>query len=105
MITTYCLRFGVPIVVQQQRIQLGTTRLLASLSGLRLWRCHELWYRLQMRLGSHVAVAVAVPCSYSSDSTSSLGTSICCGHGPEKQKKEEEEEEFFAVLLVLRMHC
>ena len=32
---------------------------LASLSGLRIQRCHELWCRSQTRLGSHVAVAVA----------------------------------------------
>ena len=29
------------------------------LSGLKSWHCHELWYRLQMRLGFGVAVAVA----------------------------------------------
>ena len=38
--------FGVPIVAQWKRIQLGTTRLqawsLASLSELRIWRCREL---------------------------------------------------------------
>ena len=27
--------------------------------GLRIRHCHEMWCRLQMRLGSHVAVAVA----------------------------------------------
>ena len=32
---------------------------LASLSELRIQRCHELWCRLQMRLGSGIAVAVA----------------------------------------------
>ena len=31
---------------------------LASLSELRIWHCHELWYRSQMRLGLGVAVAV-----------------------------------------------
>ena len=31
-----------------------------SISGLRIWRCHELWCRLQKLLGSGVAVAVAV---------------------------------------------
>jgi len=54
---------GVPVVVLQKRIQLGTMRLqvrsLASLSGLRIHRCGELWYRSQTRLGSHIAVAVA----------------------------------------------
>ena len=32
---------------------------LASLSGLRIWGCRELWCRLQMWLGSHVVVAKA----------------------------------------------
>ena len=32
---------------------------LASLSGLMIWCCRELWRRSQMRLRSHVAGAVA----------------------------------------------
>ena len=59
----YCLKkleCGIPIVVQQKWIQLGTVRLrvrsLASLSGLRIRCCHELWCRLQTRLRSGVAV-------------------------------------------------
>ena len=31
---------------------------LALLSGLRIQRCHELWFRLQTWLGSGIAVAV-----------------------------------------------
>ena len=54
---------GVPIMAQQKLIRLGTMRLpggsLSLLSGLRIWRCHELWYRLQMRLVSGVAMALA----------------------------------------------
>ena len=50
-------------MAQQKRIQLGTMRLqvrsLALLSGLRIQRCRELWYRLQTQLGSGVAVALA----------------------------------------------
>ena len=50
------------------RTQLGSMRMwvpsLASLSGLRIWCPQELWYRLQMRLGSHIAVAVAVAVVY-----------------------------------------
>ena len=46
---------GVPVVAQQKWIRLETMRLwvwsLASLSGLRIWHCHELWCRLQTRLG------------------------------------------------------
>ena len=53
---------GVAIVAQWKQIQLGTIRLwvrsLASLSGLRIQRCHELWYRLQTGLLSGVAMAV-----------------------------------------------
>ena len=37
-------------MVQQKRTRLGTMWFwvpsLASLNGLRIWRCHELWYRL-----------------------------------------------------------
>src|SRR5512136_1347482 len=57
-------------------------RSLPLLSGLTIRRCHELWCRLQMRLGSRVAVALAWAGGYSSDSTPSLGTSICRGSGP-----------------------
>ena len=41
---------------------------------------------LQMRLRSRIAVAVACAGGYSSDSTPSLGTSICHGYSPKKQK-------------------
>ena len=58
-------------MAQWKRIQVGTMRLrvrsLASLSGLRIRRYQELWCKLQMRLGSGIAVAVAVAGSYSSD--------------------------------------
>ena len=62
---------------------------LSLLSGLRIWRCCEPWCRLQTRLGSCVAVAVVKASSCSSDSTPSLGTSICCRYGPKKQKKKQ----------------
>ena len=49
-------------MAQWKQIQLGTMRLcirsLALLSGLRIQRCRDLWGRLQMWLGSGVAVAV-----------------------------------------------
>ena len=45
---------GVPVVAQGKQSQLGTMRLwvrsLASLSGLRIQHCHELWYKSQMWL-------------------------------------------------------
>ena len=53
---------GVLIVAQQKQIQVGTMKLqvrsLTSLSGLRIWCCHELRCRSQTLLGSCVAVAV-----------------------------------------------
>ena len=45
-----------------------------------------------MRFRSGVAVVVAYVGSCSSDSTSSLGTSIYLGCGPQKDEEEEEEE-------------
>ena len=81
---------GVPIMAQRKWIWLETTRLrvrsLASLSGFRIHRCRELWCRSQMRLGSGVAVAVGYAGSYSSDSTPSPGTSVCCRCSPKSKK-------------------
>ena len=45
-----------------------------------------------MWLGSGVAVAVVWAGSYSSDSTPSLGTSICRGCSPKKTKKKKKEK-------------
>jgi len=44
-----------------------------------------------MWLGSCVAVAVAKASGYSSDSTPSLGTSICRGSGPRNGKKTKKK--------------
>ena len=53
----------VPVAAQRLQTQLVSMRTqvqpLASLSGLRTWHFCELWYRLQTRLRSGVAVAVA----------------------------------------------
>ena len=52
----------IPIVAQQKLIQLESMRIRvqspASLSGLRTWRCPELWCRSQTQLRSCVTVAV-----------------------------------------------
>ena len=61
---------------------------LASLSELRIQHCRELWYRSQTRHGPRISVTVAQACSCSSNSTPSLGTSICFGCGPKKKKKK-----------------
>ena len=54
---------GVPILAQQKRIWLVSMRTrvrsLALLSGLKIRHCRELRCRLQTRLGSRVAVALA----------------------------------------------
>ena len=55
---------------------------LASISGLRIQHLHKLKCRLQMQLGSHVAVAVMQASSCCSDSTPIVGTSICSGVQP-----------------------
>ena len=57
----------------------------ALLSGLRIRRCHELWYSLQTRSRSGVAVVQADICS--SNSTPSLGISICHRSSPKRPKK------------------
>ena len=89
------LTFGVPIVVQQKLIRLETMRLqvqsLALLSGLRIWHCCELWCRSQIWLRSRVAVALAQAGSYSSDSTPSLGTSICRRCSPKSKKTKAQK--------------
>ena len=65
-------------------------RSLASLGGMGIRRCQDLWCRSQTQLGSRVAVAVVWVDSCSSDSTPSLGTSICHQWGPKKRQKEKE---------------
>ena len=67
---------GVPVMAQRKRIGLGTMKLwvgsLASLSGLRIPHCSELWCRSQTQLGSDVAVAVVQAHCCSSDWNPSL---------------------------------
>ena len=75
---------GVPMA-QQVKNQ------IRSVPGLAQWvkylarHCHRLQCRAQMRLISGVAVAVAQASSCTSNSTPSLGTSICCRCGPNKK--------------------
>ena len=45
-----------------------------------------------MRLRSSVAVAVAQAGSCTSDSSPSLGTSICCRYSPKKQKQKKPKK-------------
>ena len=98
---THCL--GVSVVAQWEQIQLVSMRMqvqcLASLSGSGVLHCRELWCRLQTWLRSHVAEAVAVAGSCSSNSIPSLGTSICRGCSPKKTKKKGGREHRFKHLL------
>ena len=73
-------------------------RSLASLSELRIRHCCTLQCRLQMWLGSWVAVAVAQAGSCRSDSTPSLGTSTCCTGAPPKKKRKKEKMSFIMSL-------
>ena len=70
-----------------------------SIPGLRIWRCQELWCRSKMQLASHVAVAVAVASSCSSDLTPSLRNFIYCRCSPKKQNKKKKKGSNFNPLL------
>ena len=56
-----------------------------------------------MRLGSGLAVAVVQAGGYSSDSTPSLGTSICCKCGPKKIKKKKKDNFFLCISFLKHM--
>ena len=75
-------------MAQQKQIQLVSIRTqvqsLAVLNVLGIWHVQELWLR------SHIAVAVVLAGSCSSDSTPSLGTSTCPGCSPKKKKKKKK---------------
>jgi len=71
---------------------------LASFSGLRTWHCHELQCTSQTWIRSGVAVAKASSCS--SDSTSSLGPSICLGYDPKKQASKQTKRTNNWMLLI-----
>ena len=62
---------------------------MALLSGLKIWRCRELWCRSQMWLRSGVAVAG----SCSSDLIPGLEISMCCACGPKKTKTNKQNNQ------------
>ena len=64
----------------------------ASLRRLSIQHRHELWCGLQTWLRPRVAVIVVyATCAGSSDSTPSLGTSICYRCGPKKKKRKKRK--------------
>ena len=71
--TTFNTGSGVPTVAQQKRNQPGSLIMQPSLSGLRIQRCCE------------------VGCSYSSDLTPSLRTSIFRECGPKRKTKQNKK--------------
>ena len=73
-------------------------RSLALFSGLRISCSHELCCQLQTWLRSCIAVAVRLVGSCSSNSTPSLGTSVCCRYGPKKRKKSKINKEHSSCL-------
>lgn len=85
-------------MVQLKQMWLASMRTqvqsLASLSGLEIWHCCELWCRLQTWLKSRVTVAAPLAGSYSSDSTfaweppNALGAAL---KRPQKKKKKKKE--------------
>ena len=83
------------------RIQLVSMKMqiwsLASLRGLSIWCCPE----LRMWLGSGMAVAVVSAGSSSTDSTPSLGTSICHWCGPKKAKTNKQSCHLIILHVVM----
>ena len=70
--------------------------------GLKESSCHELWCRSQRWIRSGVAVAVAQASSCSSDSTLSLGTTICheCSTKIDQKKRASEREKESRSLVI-----
>ena len=91
-------------MAQWKRTQLASMRTqvqsLALLSGLRIRRCCEPCWRSQAQLRSHVAVTMVYTASCSSNSTPSLGTSVCFGFGPQKQKKQKRRRKRLRTLIL-----
>ena len=90
------MRQGVPIVVQWKQIQPVSMRMwvwsLASLSGLRIWHCCELWCSSQKLLGSCFGVAVVYSGSCSSYSTPAWETPCTTGVSLKKQNKTKQNK-------------
>ena len=63
-----------------------------SIPGLAQWHCHELWCRLQMRLGSGVAVAGVQAGGYSSNLTPTLGTPYAAGAALKDKNKTKQNK-------------
>ena len=75
-----------------------------GLPQLKIWHCCELLCMLQTQLGSSISVAVVQARSCSTDSATSLVTSIYCEYGPKKTKKKKRRRRSFAGQRVALPH-
>ena len=86
---------GVPVLAQQKQIRLGTMRLpvqsWASLSGLRIQRCHELWWWSQTWLRSGVAWLWSRPAATAP--IQPLAWERPCAVALKRQKTKKKEKE------------
>ena len=82
----------VPIMVQRERIRLGTMRLwvpsLVQLSGLRIQHCGELWCRCRCSSDPVLLWLWHRPAAIAPIRPRAWGSSICHRCGPEKTKKK-----------------
>ena len=87
---------GVPVMAQRVTNPPSIHEDVGSTPGLAQWVndqcCCGLQCSSQTRLRPSVAVAVVQAGSCTSDSTPSLGTSMCCRCHPKKQKRKKEKE-------------
>ena len=88
-----------PWVKNPTSIHEDSVQSLASLSGLRIRCCRELWCRSQTRLRFHATLAVVQAGSCRSNWTPSLGTSVCHGYGPKKKKEKKNIRDTLASCL------
>ena len=79
------LYLGVPVVAEMQ------VQSLASLSGLRIQHCHNLWCRSEVQLGSAVAVSVAQAGSCSSNSTPTWNLPYAVGMALKRKNKQKTQ--------------
>ena len=66
---------------------------LASLSGVRIRLCHELWCRLQMWMQSHIALALALAVAIATAPIRPLAWELtyASGAAPQKAKKQKQK--------------
>ena len=100
---------GVLVVAQRYRTWIVSMRMwvgsLASLTGLRIRCCRELWCRSQMQLRSCIAVAVAQAGSCSSYLTPHLGTRVCRGCDPKKKCPGKTTKRIDFSVRLSRLEC